>query len=77
MFVAWPVLEVLEGAADGVMLRRVFLLAFLGAVSDVGASRTCDSPFFHAYGATVNFIGPIVVSAIRCHRRVVCCPLDA
>jgi len=77
VFVAWPGLEVLERVTDSVVLCCVFLLAFFGAVSDVAASRTCDSPFFHAYGATVDFIGPIVVSAIRCHRRVVCCPLDA
>ena len=76
MVFAWPVLEVLESITDGVMLQRVFLLAFLGAVSDVAASHTRNGPFFYAYGATIDFISPIVVSAVRCHRGVVCCQLD-
>ena len=72
MFVAWPVLEVLEGTADCIVLFCVFILAFLGAVSDVAASRTCDGPFFHAHGATVDFIGPMAVFAVRCHLTLEC-----
>jgi len=67
MFVAWPVLEVLEGAADSIVLFCVSLLAFLGAVADVTASGTCNGPFFHAYGATIDFISLTIVLAVRCH----------